>query len=330
MCAFRLKHSCSGERKNKKQMNPSHDDSFSEEGKLQKIQSLRDMISNAEKTIQGAKAVLLQLEGKKRPGRKRKIEEESDGSTVVQGTFDGQIMLGSDGKQYPVPANYASKSKLVEGDFLKLTITEEGSFIYKQIGPVERRHAIGMVTQDEYGNYYIMANGKPYRVLLASITYFKAEPGDEAVIVTPRDIESSWGSIENIIQKAKFSPSSSVITRIDPSTSVSEVPKKKIVRSKKVEQNSSTDIQEVALGTSTEPEKTQETADTQSVSDTKTEQSDPTYIPAQNSPVSAKHPVQEESSTNDEATEDLLNEWRTDIEEIEREIERSKNSEKTQ
>lgn len=166
----------------------------------QKIQSLRDMINNAERTIQGAKAMLLQLEGKKRPGRKRKVEEVTDG-TVVEGTFDGQIMFGTDGKQYPVPANYASKSKLVEGDHLKLTITPEGSFIYKQIGPIERKHALGVIGQDENGNYYVIAEGKPYKVLLASITYFKAEPGDEVAIVLPRDLEATWAALENVLQK---------------------------------------------------------------------------------------------------------------------------------
>ena len=120
-------------------------DTFSTEPDLesddrnQKIQSLRDMIANAERTMQSAKAMLLQIEGKKRVGRPRKVEDIEDG-TVVQGSFDGQIMQGSDGKQYPVPANYASKSKLIEGDILKLTITSDGSFIYKQIGPADRRH----------------------------------------------------------------------------------------------------------------------------------------------------------------------------------------------
>lgn len=167
-----------------------------------KIQTLRDMIENAERTMQSAKAMLLQLEGKKKVGRKRKIEDEGEG-TVVEGTFDGQIMQGADNKQYPIPANYASKSKLVEGDMLKLTITPEGSFIYKQIGPIERRHIIGIMTQDEAGNYNLLADGKPYRVLLASVTYFKAEPGDEVAAVIPRDMESSWAAIENIIQKGK-------------------------------------------------------------------------------------------------------------------------------
>ena len=165
-----------------------------------KIQSLREMINNAEKTIQSAKAMLLNLEGKKKTGRRRKVEEETNG-TIVEGTFDGQIMIGTDGKQYPVPANYASKSKIVEGDMLKLTITSDGSFIYKQIGPATRKHALGIISQDESENYNVIIEGRPYRVLLASITYFKAEPGDEVAVVMPRDIDSSWVSIENVLQK---------------------------------------------------------------------------------------------------------------------------------
>jgi hypothetical protein len=174
----------------------------SSEKNAQKIQALRDMISNAEMTLQGAKSMLLQLEGKKKAGRRRKSEDEDDtNNRVVEGTFDGQIMIGTDGKQYPVPANYASKSKLVKGDMLKLTITADGSFIYKQIGPVIRKMTIGTVNQDIDGNYFVAADGRAFRVLLASITYFKVEPGDEVTLVTPRDLESEWGAIENVLQK---------------------------------------------------------------------------------------------------------------------------------
>lgn len=187
---------------------------ISEEDQHQKIQSLRDMISSAEKTIQGAKAMLLQLEGKKKSGRRKKIDTDQDG-TIIQGTFDGQIMIGEDGKQYPVPANYASKSKLVEGDMLKLTILEDGSFVYKQIGPADRKHFIGIASQDENGNYFIVADGKPYHVLLASITYFKVEPGDEVSIVTPKDIESSWAAVENVIQKNEGTSAKTVNADVD-------------------------------------------------------------------------------------------------------------------
>mgnify|MGYP001241872774 CR=1 FL=1 len=165
-----------------------------------KIQALRDMISNAERTIQSAKAMLLQIEGKKKSGRPKKIDAENEG-TVVEGTFDGQIMMGTDGRQYPVPANYASKSKLVEGDLLKLTITLDGSFVYKQISPIDRRHAIGIVSQDEGGNYHILIDGEPFRVLLASVTYFRVSPGDEVAVVMPRDLDASWVAIENVLRK---------------------------------------------------------------------------------------------------------------------------------
>ncbi len=174
-----------------------------------KIQALRDMIVNAERTIQSAKAMLLQIEGKKKTGRPKKLDTEGEG-TVVEGTFDGQIMMGTDGKQYPVPANYASKSKLVEGDMLKLTITLDGSFIYKQISPIERKHALGVVSQDEGGNYHVLVDGEPYRVLLASVTYFRVSPGDEVAVVMPRELKSSWVAIENVLQKGSLaSPTAS-------------------------------------------------------------------------------------------------------------------------
>lgn len=168
---------------------------------LKKIAAIREMITNAERTIQSARAMLTQIEGK--PSKKAPVPSgtgEDDGE-VVEGVFDGQVMIGTDGKQYPIPANYASKSKLIEGDMLKLTITPEGSFVYKQIGPVERKRLIGIVSQDDLGNYVVIADGKAYRVLLASVTYFKAEPGDEVTIVVPRDSESVWGAIENLVKK---------------------------------------------------------------------------------------------------------------------------------
>ena len=95
-------------------------------------------------------------------------------------------MIGPDGKNYPVPANYASKSKLVEGDILKLTIADDGGFIYKQIGPIERRQIIGTLVQHD-GAYYVEANGREYRILLASVTYFRIKEGDQVTIIVPED-----------------------------------------------------------------------------------------------------------------------------------------------
>ncbi len=127
----------------------------------------------------------------------------SDGGKVIEGVFDGQNMIGPDGKQYPVPANYASKSKLVEGDVMKLTIADDGSFIYKQIGPIERRKVLGILVQDDKGDYKVMAEGKAFRVLLASLTYFKGEAGDEVTIVIPQDGDSQWAAVEHVIKRGE-------------------------------------------------------------------------------------------------------------------------------
>ncbi|MFO7807547.1 MAG: hypothetical protein R6V40_03975 [Candidatus Moraniibacteriota bacterium] len=185
----------------KKNNNSSQDE---DQTKEEKIKSLQEMIANAEKTITSAKQMLAKLQGPENsyqaPGASSRQDEAGK---VIYGTFDGQIMIGEDDKQYPVPANYASKSKLVESDLLKLTITPSGNFVYKQVGPVERRYLIGIVEKDEKGNFVVNVDGRRYKVLLAAATYFKVEAGDEVTLVVPRDQESTWGAIENVLRKAE-------------------------------------------------------------------------------------------------------------------------------
>jgi len=129
-------------------------------------------------------------------------EEETAEGRIIEGVFDGESMIGPDGKQYSVPANYASKSKLVEGDILKLTITPKGTFIYKQIGPIERSRVVGKLERTGDGNYIAVADGRKWRLLTASVTYFKGEPGDEVVILIPKTGESKWAAVENIVKSA--------------------------------------------------------------------------------------------------------------------------------
>jgi len=169
-----------------------------EDSKQNKIVLLRQMIENAERNIAGAKQILQQLDA----GSARRAQNESTASQVIEGSFDGEKMIGMDGKKYPVPVNYASKSKLVEGDLLKLTITEDGSFVYKQISPIERRKIIGTVMKDAKGKYYILAEQKKYKVLLASVTYFKAKDGDEVILVVPKEKISKWGAIEALMDES--------------------------------------------------------------------------------------------------------------------------------
>jgi hypothetical protein len=120
---------------------------------------------------------------------------------IIEGVFDGENMIGPDGKQYSVPSNYASKSKLVEGDILKLTITGNGTFVYKQIGPIERARVVGTLERAPSGEYFALSDGKRWRLLTASVTYYKGESNDEVVILVPKNGESKWAAVENIVRK---------------------------------------------------------------------------------------------------------------------------------
>ena len=158
------------------------------------IKRLRSLIQDAETNLAAAKELLISLVGEESIARAAHTEDVA--GKVIEGVFDGQTMIGPDGKSYPVPANYASKSKLIEGDILKLTIADDGSFIYKQIGPVARRQVIGTLVQHD-GAFYVEVSGREYRVLLASVTYFKAKLGDQISIIVPEDNrEAEWAAIE--------------------------------------------------------------------------------------------------------------------------------------
>jgi hypothetical protein len=159
------------------------------------IKRLKSLIQDAETNLAAAKELLISLVGGDDDQLVNGKPEEVAGK-VIEGVFDGNTMVGPDGKTYPVPANYASKSKLVEGDILKLTIADDGGFIYKQIGPVARRQIIGTLMSHD-GAYYVEAGGREYRVLLASVTYFKAKAGDQISIIIPEDNrDAEWAAIE--------------------------------------------------------------------------------------------------------------------------------------
>lgn len=157
------------------------------------VKRLRALIQEAETNLAAAKELLISLVGDDSEMTMH-TKDENIGK-VIEGVFDGQNMVGSDAKTYPVPANYASKSKLVQGDILKLTIAEDGAFLYKQIGPIPRKQIVGVLTQKE-GHYVVTVGEQEFRVLLASVTYFKAKPGDQVSINVPEDGPAEWAALE--------------------------------------------------------------------------------------------------------------------------------------
>jgi len=170
----------------------------------QTLEKLQKELGRAFKILEGADTSFARPSDFSRQAKEQGKITDSEEGRIIEGIFDGQNMIGPDAKQYSVPANYASKSKLVEGDILKLTIQINGTFVYKQIGPQDRSRLKGVLVMDpETDNFQVLADGKKYKVILASVTYFKGEEGDEAAILVPQDKNSAWAAIENIIKRPR-------------------------------------------------------------------------------------------------------------------------------
>jgi len=161
------------------------------------IKRLRSLIQEAETNLAAAKELIISTLGDDDTIiAPRDAVVSSPEGKVIEGVFDGQVMIGPDGKNYPVPANYASKSKLVEGDIMKLTITEDGKFLYKQIGPVERKTVIGTLTHHD-DKYFVEVNGREYEILYASVTYFRLTEGSQVSIIIPANNDkATWAAVE--------------------------------------------------------------------------------------------------------------------------------------
>lgn len=128
---------------------------------LQTLSSLKDNIGSLDSIISSHKV--------DRP----KIEKEGN---IIEGEFDGYFMVGDDLKKYPVPVNYSSKSKLIPGDKLKVTIKDNGELIYKLITPAERKHIRAVLTKDEKDTNKFLAissDKQTYNLNTAAVSFFK-------------------------------------------------------------------------------------------------------------------------------------------------------------
>lgn len=120
----------------------------------------------------------------------------------IFGTFDGENMLAENGFTYNVPPNYASKSKLLEGDKLKLLILDNGEYKFKQIQPLPYINCVGQVVkinnEDTLG---VIVNRQVFKILIASQTYFKLIPGLKISVRVPENPRTSWAVVDHVIDE---------------------------------------------------------------------------------------------------------------------------------
>lgn len=172
------------------------------------IQAIVDFIVSAEKSIKNAKKLLKDVMDENNITLDSKIDLDtkwlnsynSDDSKIIEWVFTWHEMFWSDWNKYPVPVNYSSKSKLVQGDKLKLTIESNGKMLYKQILPIEREIKTGLVVKEKE-KYQVIAEWQTYDLLTAAVTHFKVNIWDRISILVPAWKQATFAAIEAIIPK---------------------------------------------------------------------------------------------------------------------------------
>lgn len=174
-----------------------------------KIKEINKLLNNIKEKIKKIESLIIEKDNNNKSDKVMKnsneLNQNNKKNQIIEGIFDGEKMIGDNDKQYSVASNYASKSKLVEGDKLKLIILNDGSFVYKQINQVERASLVCKLEIDKDGKYFVInSHNKKWKVLKASITYYQGESGDEVVVLVPKYGESDWATVEYITKNNKI------------------------------------------------------------------------------------------------------------------------------
>ena len=172
------------------------------------ILAIKDFIVSSEKSLKSAKKLLTDLAKENNIDLNSKINLSTswlhsysdEDNKIIEWVFTWEAMLWSDGKNYPVPVNYSSKSKMVQWDKLKLTIDSIWKMTYKQISPIEREIITGLVTKDDW-KFQVVCEWDTYDLLTAAITHFWCEVWDTISILLPKWKKASFAAIEAIIPK---------------------------------------------------------------------------------------------------------------------------------
>ncbi len=171
------------------------------------IVAIKDFIDTAEKSLKNAKKLLNEvLKAEWIELKDITIDTAglttyaSDDNKIIEWVFTWEDMLWADGNRYPVPVNYASKSKLVQWDKLKLTIDQSWKMLYKQILPIPRDTKIGIIVQ-ENGKYQVIVEWQTYNLLTAAVTHFKCAIGDQISVLLPSGKQATFAAIEALLPK---------------------------------------------------------------------------------------------------------------------------------
>ncbi len=116
--------------------------------------------------------------------------------SCVYGVFDGEGMV-ADGTTYPVSGNYASKSKLIDGDALKMVIKSDGTMFFKQMRHVDRESVFGTYL----GDNTVRVSDKTFKVIQQSVSFYGLAEGDMVACEVSKDRRSTFAAVTGIVRR---------------------------------------------------------------------------------------------------------------------------------
>ncbi len=173
------------------------------------IAAIRDFIISAEKSIKSAKKLLKDVLDDNNLSLDTEVNLDtawlhsytSEDSKIIEWVFTWEEMLWADWNKYPVPANYSSKSKLVQWDKLKLTISQSGKMMYKQILPIDRSYVTWLMVKEKW-KFQVVSEWQAYDLLTAAVTHFKANVWDTLTVIIPKWKQATFAAIDAVLPKS--------------------------------------------------------------------------------------------------------------------------------
>lgn len=115
------------------------------------------------------------------------------------GKYDGENLITEDGKTFPVPTNYAGKSKLVYGDTLKVMESPDGGKLFKQIDKVNRKKLEAKLAKKDGKWVVVTGTGETYKTLGTNVEFLGGKEGDDVAVLIPEDnVKAPYAAVDYI------------------------------------------------------------------------------------------------------------------------------------
>lgn len=168
------------------------------------VSEIRQSVENIKKELDNLVRLVENGSTGTATGAANQVAQSSD-EVIGTGQYDGFYVTTEDGQKHEVPPTYASKSRVVFGDTLK--ILKNGDRVYfEHLNKVPRKELSGILTKKE-GSWHFLSHSGVYKVLDVAVEYYKGKELDEAIALVPEDnLEAPFAALDKVDNNVSEKP----------------------------------------------------------------------------------------------------------------------------